>query len=159
MEVLDLEKELIIISALRENARYSLTDMSKKTRIPVSTIYDKLKTYRGELIKKYTSIIDFNKLGFNARANVLLKVPNDKVELLKSYLLNHGSVNSLSKVNNGYNFFIEVIFRNLMELEAFLENLEIKHSISEKQVFYVIEDLRREDFLSNPQYLKIRNFI
>ncbi|MBU4209210.1 MAG: winged helix-turn-helix transcriptional regulator [Proteobacteria bacterium] len=34
--------DLIIISSLRQNAREKLTEMSRKTRIPVSTIFDRI---------------------------------------------------------------------------------------------------------------------
>jgi len=38
-----LEKDLLILSELRQNARETLTKMSKHTGIPISTIFDKIK--------------------------------------------------------------------------------------------------------------------
>ena len=35
------EKDLLIVSCLRQNARIKLTEMSRTTRIPVSTLFDK----------------------------------------------------------------------------------------------------------------------
>lgn len=156
--ILVAKKELVILSALRENARYSLTEMSRKTRIPVSTLYDRLKSYKGGLIKKYTSVVDFSRLGYGARANLLIKVPRNKIEEIKVFLLNHRSVNNLVKTNNGFNFFLEVIFRNVIELEIFIEKMENIFELIDKKVFYVIEELRREAFLSDPSYLNIINF-
>ena len=45
-------KDLKIISYLRQNARMPLTKMSKKTQIPVSTIFDRLRTNEDDLIYK-----------------------------------------------------------------------------------------------------------
>ena len=43
-------KDLMVLAALRQNARLSLTKMSKTTHVPISTIYDKLKQYERKII-------------------------------------------------------------------------------------------------------------
>ncbi|MBR9691938.1 winged helix-turn-helix transcriptional regulator, partial [Candidatus Woesearchaeota archaeon] len=68
------KKDLKIIAYLRQNARMPLTKMSRKTQIPVSTIFDRLKMNENSLIVKHTSLLDFSKLGYNTRANITLKV-------------------------------------------------------------------------------------
>ncbi len=149
------KKDLLIISNLRRNARETLTNMSKTTHIPISTIYDKLKFHEGGLIKKHTCLLDYNKLGYSTRANVLLRVDKSTRDELKDFLIKHNNVNSVSKINNNYDFMIEMIFREIRELEEFLEKLDDKFKIKSKQVFYVIEDLKREEFLSQPDLLEV----
>ena len=149
------EKDMLIVSVLRSNARETLTRMSNKINIPISTIYDKLKLYEGGLIKKHTALIDFSKLGFNTRANIVLKVDREKRELLKEFLVKNNNVNSLYKINNGFDFMIEGVFKNLKELEDFFEALEIKFKVKTKQVYYIIDDIKRESFLSDPDALKL----
>ena len=61
------KKELKIISEFRKNARENLTCASRKLGIPVSTIYDRLKKYSGNLITRHTAILDFKKLGFGIK--------------------------------------------------------------------------------------------
>ncbi|MBU4501728.1 MAG: Lrp/AsnC family transcriptional regulator [Nanoarchaeota archaeon] len=142
--------DLIIISSLRQNAREKLTEMSRKTRIPVSTIFDRIKLHEGGLIKKHTALVDFGKLGYNTRANIILKVKREHREDVREFLMKHPSVNSAFKINNGYDFSIETVFQNIKEVEDFIELLEDKFSIKSKQVFYVIDELKKEAFLSNP---------
>ena len=142
--------DLVIISSLRQNARAKLTEMSRKTRIPVSTIFDRIKIHEGGLIKKHTALVDFGKLGYNTRANIILKVKREHRDDVREFLMNHPSVNSAFKINNGYDFSIEGIFENIREVEDFIELLEDKFSIKSKQVFYIIDELKKEAFLSNP---------
>ena len=72
-------KDLKILSYLRNDARIPLTKMSKKTQIPVSTIFDKIKVFEEKVIIRHTTLIDFQKLGYSLRANISLKVErNDK---------------------------------------------------------------------------------
>ena len=145
--------DLLIISSLRQNAREKLTEMSKKTRIPVSTIFDRIKMHEVDVIKKHTALVDFGKLGYNTRANIILKVNKNDREAMKEFLMKHNSINSAFKINNGYDFLIEAIFSNIKEVEDFTDLLEEKFSIKAKQVFYVIDDLKKEEFLSNPAVL------
>ena len=149
------KRELIILSKFRENSRESLTRMSKKISVPVSTIYEKLKGYEKSVIKRHTSLLDFSKLGFNTRATIILKVTKDNKDALKEFLLNNRYVNTFYKINNGYDFMIEAIFRELNEVESFVEELEDKYNVQDKKVYYIIDELKKEAFLSNSEYLKL----
>jgi len=53
-------------------------------------------------------------------------------------------VNNIFKINNGYDFMVEGVFRFLQDFEDFSEDLEEKFSIKEKQMYYIIEDVKRE---------------
>ena len=60
------------MSYLRMNARETLTKISRKTKVPVSTVYQRIKNKEVNLILKHTSLIDFRKLGFMTKAQVLI---------------------------------------------------------------------------------------
>ena len=152
------KKDLQIISNLRADSRQTLTKMSKKTSIPISTIYDRLKANEGSLIKRHTCLLDFNKLGFTTRAKVLLRVDKSVREELKEHLMKHRNINSLVKINNNYDFLFEAVFKQIKELEEFLEQLEEKFKIKSKQVYYIIEDVKRESFLAEPEMLEVLGF-
>lgn len=149
------KKDLLLIANLRANARATLTSISKKVQMPISTIFDRLKSHSDGIIKKHTTLIDFAKLGYNTRAHITLKVHKNEREKLRQYLKTHMYVNTIYKINNGYDFLIEVVFRELKQLEDFGEELDEKFKIRGKQVYYIIEDIKRENFLSDPELLKI----
>ena len=149
------QKDLLILAHLRNDARITLTELSKKTNIPVSTIYDRLKSQEDSFISKHTTLIDFTKLGYNTRANITLKVDRDQRELIKEFLMKHQNINSVYKINNGFDFLIEAIFKNIKDLEEFMENLDQRFKIADSQTYYIINDIKREAFMSNPQLLNI----
>ncbi len=142
------KKDIQIISHLRRDSREMLTRLSRKTGVPVSTIFDRLKMHTGGFIKKNTSLIDFEMLGFNSRAYVTLKVERDDREKLKNFLKLHKHVNSAYRINNGYDFMFEAIFRDMKELEDFIYSLETQFRILDKHVYYIIDGIKEEDFLS-----------
>ena len=145
------QSDLLIISNLRMNARETLTSMSRKTRIPVSTIFDKLRENMSGVIKRSTVLIDFHKLGYPTVSTILLKVNKENREQLKEYLIKSFNVNSIYKVNNGYDFIVEVIFKNMQEQECFIEKLEEDYNIIDLKTFFIIEELKKEEFFSNPK--------
>ena len=44
---------------------------------------------------------------------------------------------------------IEGIFKQIKDMEDFLESLEQKFKILDKKSFFIIEDIKREAFMSN----------
>jgi DNA-binding Lrp family transcriptional regulator len=147
------KKDLAIISHLRTNARMPLTKMSRKIQIPVSTIFDRLKIGEREFIQKHTCLLDFSKLGYKIRSNIIFKVEREDKEALKDYLMKHSAVNSLYKINNGFDFMLEGVFKDMQEMERFMDELDKRFKITEKSSFYIIEDLKRESFMSNPNMI------
>ena len=137
-----------LIAQLRKNARETLTNISKNIKIPISTLYDKLKAHEGSVITKHTTLLDFTRLGFMCRANIMLRTNKENRDRLGSYLKAHPVINNLYKINNGYDFLAEGVFTHVKELEDFLEELESNFEIQDKKTHYIIEDLKREEFLS-----------
>jgi len=143
------KKEIQILSNLRNNGREKLTNISRKTKIPVSTIFDKIRRYEENfVIKKHSCLLNFSKLGFEIDVNILIKVEREERDLLKEYLLERDCLNSIYKLSNGYDFMVEGIFRDMQELNDFLEELENGFNLMKNDVLYIVNELKREDFMN-----------
>ena len=141
------KKELQLISCLRQNGRISLTHASKKTNIPISTLFEKLKRYHNTIITRPTILLDFEALGYGTRATIFLKTPKEHRRSLETYLQQDERVNTLFKISNGWDFLAETVFKDLQELHKFLEELEDTCPI-EKQIHFILEDVKKEAFLT-----------
>jgi len=137
------------MSHLRNDARKNLTAISKETSIPVSTLFIWLKRFENRVIRKHTALLDFSKLGFNNIAKIMLKVDKQCKNEIGTYLSNAPAINSVCKITNGYDFMVEGIFRDIHDLEEFLEKLDDRFKIKKRDVYYVLEDMMREEFLTN----------
>lgn len=151
---LNLKKDLLLMTFLRNNARENLTKISRITAIPVSTIFDRLKEFEKELIKKHTTLIDFKKIGFDIKVNMLIKVTKEQKNSLKDFLTKNENINSVFKVNNGFDFLIEAIFRDMNDLQRFIEMLE-RFDIENRQEIFILEDIKREGFLSDKTHAEL----
>lgn len=144
------EKELKILGLLRQNARMSLTNLSKKTNVPISTIYEWLKAKQGGLIVRHTALLSYEDLGFMTRVSVAIKAQPGRLEELVEYLKRNPYVNNLYKVSPDFDLVFEGIFKDLADFDAFISRLEEKHGIAERKVFYIVRDMEREKFLGSP---------
>jgi DNA-binding Lrp family transcriptional regulator len=145
------EKDLQVVRHLRNNARETLTRLSKKTGVPISTLFDKLNDYKDTLILKHTCLIDYTKLGYDLRVQLLIKIQQEK-DVFEKFITEHFQVNSVYKINNGYDYLIEAVFRNMREFTEFLQSCE-KYPIKDRKEFYVLQDLRREAFLTTDTHV------
>ncbi|MCF7860741.1 Lrp/AsnC family transcriptional regulator [Candidatus Woesearchaeota archaeon] len=143
------DKELLILSRLRKNAREKLSSMSRKTQIPVSTIFEKIKEQEGNVIRKHTCLLDFSALGFHVRVHILIKVKFEDRDAAGDFFNKCFQINSVLRINNGYDYMLEGIFRDILELEDFCEKIEKRFLVEKKDVYYITKEIKREDFLAD----------
>jgi DNA-binding Lrp family transcriptional regulator len=143
------ETDLRILAHLRRNARETLTRISRETRIPISSAYDRLKRLEAlHVIKRYTSVIDVQKVGIRVRALLLVTVKEGQKTDLEAYLTMKPFVNNLFRTNGKTCFVAECLFRDMNDLESFTENVRKRFKDITFSVLHILEDLKSESFLA-----------
>lgn len=140
-------KDFQIISMLRQDSRIQLTKLSKKTGIPVSTLFEKLNAFKEKLNFRFTALVDFNRLGYPIRGIAMIKATGDRKSLMK-HLEMHPNCNSLRKINNGFDFMAELIHQDIFDFEKSIEEIEARFG-AKVHCFYNIKTLKEEGFLIN----------
>lgn len=142
-------KEFRILSNLRHNSREKLTSIAKTTNMPVSTVFDKIRRYEeNRIIKRHISLLDFSKLGYEVDVCILLKVEKEEREKLREFLNGKECLNSIFKISNGYDFFVEGIFRDMQHQQDFIDEVEENFTLIRNDVFYIVNEMKREEFLN-----------
>ena len=139
----------LILSELRNNSRKPLSEISRKTGIPVSTIFDRIKKL-DNVVYKHTSLIDYSRINHNIVVHFIIKTAEAERNKVKDFFNSHTNVNNLYKITNGFDFMVECIFKDMKQLEDFNEELR-KFDIKNKNQFHVIEELKKEEFLTKKQ--------
>jgi DNA-binding Lrp family transcriptional regulator len=149
------KKDILIISRLRAQGRETLTNLSRETHVPISTIFEKLRYQYSGIIKRPTLLIDFPRLGFVTIAHVAFRIQKEDRIPFRDYITKHPHVNSVYRINNGFDFLCECIFRNVKELEDFLERIEEMYTVHDKNVYYIIEEIKKECFMADPELVDL----
>ena len=143
------EKDHTIIDELKKNGKLSSQQLSKKTRLPISTIHNRIKKMESSgAIKGYTVIIDEKKTGM-VMAYVLVTVdyhpPDgtniDQYELAKK--INHiPCVTEVSMTTGASDIIVKVQGRNMDELNEFVtKQLRSFKGVDKTQTLVVLNSI------------------
>jgi len=111
-----------------------------------------IKTLQGNLITRHTVLLDYSKLGYHTRAQVLIKVNGKDKNAMMNYLCAHENINSVFKINNGWDLIVEIVQKTNKDLDAFLTLLESKYAIEKTEIHYLIDQVKAEGFSPVPTY-------
>jgi len=143
-----------LITELRKNSRIKLKDISSKLSIPISTIFDMMKSLKKEGVIEHKSLIKFDELGFPFQTVFAIKTSKKHRESLRNYFVKHTRINSVFQINSEYDFLVEALFRNQKEMQDFIDELETKNIILKKTIFNIISTIQRENFLTESDHFK-----
>jgi DNA-binding Lrp family transcriptional regulator len=114
-----------ILRSLIKNSRISLSQMSKEIDVPDATISNRLKKLENEVIKRYTVILDWQKIGLDITTIIIIQTESEKHESVKEELSKLNEVSEVYSVSGEYDILIKVWVRNIEELNK-LMNTKIR---------------------------------
>ena len=139
--------DLKLIEYLRENGRDKISSISSKLDMPRATIFDRMKRLRSEgIIKNYTVNLDYEKIGFNVMAYILItfdfRSKTDQKTLAKE-LSNIDNVLSVSIISGGWDIIILVVSQSMKDLSHFvLERLRLMDGIEKTHTITVFDAIK-----------------
>ena len=142
------EKDIALIRELRTNSRKSIALISRDTKIPVSTIFDRIARLEGPVIKKYSALIDFSKIGYGIKVGYMIKGAEQRKDELRNFLMQNPCTNTIFRINNGFDFYAEMVFSGLYQMEDFQESLKSEGAVA-AEPHCIVSEIKRECFLSN----------
>jgi Lrp/AsnC family transcriptional regulator for asnA, asnC and gidA len=118
MDVLDLK----IVQCLTEDARCTYKHMAERAGVSEATIKNRIDKLQEEgIIKKFTVIMDYHKLGRAIKAFIGLKVQPAKLSAIVKAIEKNPDVHVLYRTSGDVDLLIEVIFEQMEDLNGFLE--------------------------------------
>lgn len=136
-----------ILEVLKEHADYTVSHISKKLNLPITTIHNRIKRLKKNgVITHYTVVVNHEILGDQLVAYILLTVDYKMMLDLKSdqHALAHRikqlpTVESVSVVTGGTDIIVRVRVRNITELDNFiLTKLRTIKGIDKTQTLVVL---------------------
>jgi len=118
MDILDLK----IVRCLTEDARCTYKYMAEQTGVSEATVKNRIDKLQEEgIIKKFTIIMDYHKLGRAIKAFIGLKVQPAKISEIVKVIEKNPDVHVLYRTSGDVDLLIEVIFEHMEDLNSFLE--------------------------------------
>ncbi len=122
------KKDIKILNELKQNGRMSAQEISKKTGIPVTTVFNRVKRMeKSSVIKKYSVVLDEGKTGRNIAAYVLITVDYNLLKKkhisqheLASKLRKYDFVEEVSMITGVTDIILRIRVSNISELNEFV---------------------------------------
>lgn len=140
------QTDKMILDVLSENSRTSISDISKKTGIPNSTISNRIrKLEQNNVIEQYTTILNPEKIGVNITALIIIQTETEKHEHVEVELPKLEQVSQVYSISGEYDILIKLWAKNLEELNDII-NSQIRtiDGIEELRELIVMERLKDE---------------
>ena len=142
------EIDLRLLRLLAENSRASLRELAKSLGVAVSTVHARLqRLMRERLIKRFTIIPDFERLGYPITAVILVSVEGGAIEEVAKLLSREARLVAVYDITGDYDLVVIGKFRNMDDLNAFLKRLNKLPSIR-RTVTSVVLKVFKEDLAS-----------
>ncbi len=118
LDILDMK----IIKCLTDDARSTYKKMAEEAGVSEATIKNRIDKLMEEgIIKKFTIVMDYHKLGRAIKAFIGLKVQPAKLSSIVKDIEKNPDVHVLYRTSGDVDLLIEVIFEQMEDLNAFLE--------------------------------------
>lgn len=136
--------DLKIIKVLNRDARMPYKAIAEEVGVSDATVRNRVHRMQEEgIIKKFNVLVDYHKLGRIIKAFIGLRVQPPKLKDIVEHLNEHPDVQVLYRTSGEVDLFVEVIFRDMEELNNFLESELNVDGISGTVVTIVIGPYKR----------------
>jgi Lrp/AsnC family transcriptional regulator for asnA, asnC and gidA len=138
--------DLSILRLLRQNARVSLQEMSRRTGISDATIQFRLKRMKAnEVIEKFTVTANPTATGYIITAIILVKTDIERHEQAVAALSKLAEVTEVYGILGEYDLFVKVWSRSLEELNAIInDRIRSIDGIEDLLEIVVVERVKEE---------------
>ena len=122
------DKDERILEVLKENSKLTTQQISKRVSIPITTVHNRMKKLEKDgVIKKYTAVLDYKKIGKPISAYVLIIVDYKLLKQIKKTqhdlskkIKQHPSVEEASRVTGGTDIILKTRVKDVEELDEFV---------------------------------------
>ncbi|MBW9141241.1 MAG: Lrp/AsnC family transcriptional regulator [Candidatus Aramenus sp.] len=141
---LDAIDRRLLIELLRD-ARTSLRRLSEEMNVSPATLHNRLTRLVQEgLIKGFTALVDYTKLGYSLSAVIMAKVDGKHLVEFEKEIANTDNVVAVYDVVGEYDVVIIAKFRSVEDLDSFLKQL-LKNPKVERTYTSIVLNVVKED--------------
>ncbi|ALL00693.1 Transcriptional regulator, AsnC family [Pyrodictium delaneyi] len=142
------ETDLKLIRLLAKDSRRSIRDLARELGLAGSTVHARLRRLvENRVIKRFTILPDYDALGYNVTAIVLLQVEGGKILDAGEYIARDPSVMAVYDITGDYDLAVIAKFRNVNELDRFLKKINRLPYVRRSVTSLVLRSIK-EDFVS-----------
>jgi len=140
----DIDKNLLEV--IQEDGRISYRDLAKTLGVSVATAAVRAKRLESMgFIKRFTALLDVERLGYTWTAVVLLQIDGAHIEEVERELAKHPNVHAVYDVTGEYDAVLVARFKSREDLNAFIKDVNRMEHVKRTVTCFVL-NVVKEDF-------------
>lgn len=146
MQLEDTDKK--ILNVIIENSRLSLRQIAKKTNVSVATVMHHIKNLEeNKIIKKYTTKIDYEKVGFDVVVLIEIKISKGKLFEVEKKIATHPNVSVIYDITGTSDAVILARFQTTRQMDNFLKKIQTYEFVERTETKLVLNTIKEESML------------
>ena len=139
------EAERKIVNALIENSRQSFRELARKTKMSAVTAMNRVKELEKKgVIKKYTTLVDYEKLGYDLIAIIFIKVTKGKFRDVAEKIGLHRNVSAVYDITGENDSLVIARFPSRRSMDEFLKKIQTYDFVEKTTTSIVLSTLKEE---------------
>lgn len=140
----ELDKK--ILNVLLTNSRLSYREIAKKIGVSVATVMNRVNRLQKEkLIKKYSAVLDYEKLGYDIKVAIDLRVSKGKLFEVEKKIASHPNVSAVYDVTGNFDCLLIATFKNRRMMDKFLKEIQTYDFVERTETRLVLNVLKEEN--------------
>ncbi|MFH2028230.1 MAG: Lrp/AsnC family transcriptional regulator [Nanoarchaeota archaeon] len=114
-----------ILNALIAHSKLSFRDIAKEVKVSVATVMHRVKALEKEgIIKKYTTVVDYEKLGYDVEVMIELEISKGKLFEVERRIATHPNVFAVYDLTGRFDAAVLARFKTRRQMDNFLKHIQ-----------------------------------
>lgn len=141
MPINEVDKK--IINSLIQDPRKSYRQLAKEARVSIATISNHLKELtKKEIIKDYTTVIDYDKLNYETHVIINIRVSQGKEFTVEKKLFNSPNVTAIYDITGDFDVMVIARFKNRRELDNYIKKIQTFEFVERTQTQLILNTIK-----------------
>lgn len=116
--------DIQILNILQENAKISMAELARIIGLSPTATKERIKKLESEgIIKGYSAVIDYEKVGYSLISFITVPVGDLTIKEMEDHLTSMTEIMECHKVTGGTCFLVKAITKDTLHLEKLIDNI------------------------------------
>lgn len=137
-----------IINNLILDSRLSYRKIASKLKVSVATVMHHVNQLEKDgIIKKYSAIIDYDKIGYDIEVLIEIKISKGKLFMIEKKIASNPNVFAVYDTTGEYDATILARFRNRRNMDNFLKKIQTYDFVERTHTKLILNTIKEEKML------------
>ena len=138
-----------ILNLLLEDSRLSYRKIARILKVSPATIMNRINALNKNIIKKYSALLDYEKLGYEIEVIIELRISKGKLIEVEKKIATHPNVAAVYDITGDYDAVIIAKFKNRKAMDLFLKKIQTYDFVERTFTKFVLHTLKEEPLVIN----------